>query len=346
VKRLTDIIALLMLLALAEGPCVADEPKKVIEQPKPRTLFKGRDRISNLAFSPDGKILASGQCNGNPADKNWGEVKVWNVTTGKEIITLKRHDDSLAFLGFTVDGKTLASADVRADLKGTLRLWDPVNGKLQAEISDKSICALSPDGKTCVLHEWGNFILWNMATKKERATLKLESHGFRFGCVQFSPDGKTVATGVYEGSVTLWDASTGKEIAKCNSSKGEVATMAFSADSKTLAWATEGGTIKLWNLSAGKEPSSLHQAGVCSLAVTPDGKTLVTGSGAPGIKGEVKLWDVHTGSELASLPVGKHWVVDLVSIAPDGKTLAVASGGYQSAEIQLWDLPFPESGKK
>ena len=108
-KRLPDIVAVLTLLAFAGCACVAAEPKA-------RTLLKGRDPVNYLCFSPDGKILESGTSPGD--DQQWGEVKLWDVATGKEIGPPKRLDNLIGFIGFTADGKTLACADVW----GTLRL--------------------------------------------------------------------------------------------------------------------------------------------------------------------------------------------------------------------------------
>ena len=131
---------------------------------------------------------------------------------------------------------------------------------------------------------------------------------------------------------------------------GPVISLAFSPDGKTLALGNSGGTIKLWDVPPGKERATLkgHTSPVWSVAFSPDGKTLASGSGAtiqlatPDGKssgsrsGEptIKLWDVQTGKERATLK-GHAGPVVSVAFSPDGKTLASAS---HDTTIKLWDV--------
>src|SRR5262249_34318881 len=109
-----------------------------------------------------------------------------------------------------------------------------------------------------------------------------------------TPDGKTLACGLSDGTVKLWDVTAGKELARLEGHRGRVWAIAFSPDGKTLASGAWDGTIKLWDVATGEEMAGFvaHDNRVYALAFSPDGKTLISGGGVQTKRGEVKLWDV------------------------------------------------------
>ncbi len=319
--------------------------------------------LYTLAFSPDGKTLASGG--------GVGTIRLWDAATGKHLRQIEGHTWWVMAVAFSPDGKTLVSGG--AD--GTpLRLWDAGIGKEMRQFSGvpgivRSV-AFSPDGRTVVSAGGDNTLrLWEMATGQEVRRLKghegetysvafspdgkklvsggldktlrlwetdsgkeirrFTGHQYGVTAVAFSPDGNTLASTSYDKTV-LWQAMTGKEIRRLG--RGQEWALAFSPDGKTLATGGKGTAVRLWEVASGKELRSLegHPGGVLALAFAPDGHTLAVGN-----SGAIRLWDVGTGKEV--LPsVGHQGGVNAVAFAPDGRTLATGSWDHT---IGLWELP-------
>ncbi|MEG4632638.1 WD40 repeat domain-containing protein [Microcoleus sp. AR_TQ3_B6] len=279
--------------------------------------------VSSVSFSPDGKTLASGSY-----DKT---IKLWDITTGKEIRTLQGHSSSVNSVSFSPDGKTLASGSV----DNTIKLWDITTGKeirtLQGHSNSVRGVSFSPDGKTLASGSYDKTIkLWDITTGKEIRTL--QGHSSSVNSVSFSPDGKTLASDSDDKTIKLWDITTGKEIRTLQGHSNSVNSVSFSPDGKTLASGSDDKTIKLWDITTGKEIRTLqgHSNFVNSVSFSPDGKTLASGSEDKTIK----LWDITTGKEIPTL-LGHSDLVNSVSFSPDGKTLA---SGSVDKTIKLWDI--------
>jgi WD40 repeat protein len=134
------------------------------EEPKLRSAFKAHVfGVSSMAYSPDGKTLAS-----TGSD---GMIKLWDAATGKEQAALLASTSPFTPVAYSPDGKTLASADV------AVSLWDVARGKEKAVLKGHSLmvssAAFSPDGKELASGSLDKSIkLWDVATGKELATLK------------------------------------------------------------------------------------------------------------------------------------------------------------------------------
>jgi WD40 repeat protein/predicted Ser/Thr protein kinase len=164
-----------------------------------------------------------------------------------------------------------------------------------------------------------------------RATLR--GHTADVRSVAVAPQGKTLATASFDGTVKLWDMASRKELATLRGHTGRINCVVFSSDAETLASAgLEDNVVKLWDAATAKELSTLegHTGPVYCATFAPDGSTVASASA----DGTVKVWDVAKGTELATLE-GHEREVEVVAFSPDGKLLA--SGSWDGT-VKFWDV--------
>ena len=285
--------------------------------------------IFSTAFSQDGKMVAIGSRESNIylSDLNTGELK-W---------TLPGHSDDVQRVVFSPDGRTLASSSY---LDETVRIWDVHTGEhkrtLTGHTGDIEGLAFSPDGKTLVSSGSGDGTIrfWDVSTGDETGTVA--GHTDSVFSVAFNPDEKFFASGYADGSIRFWDAETGRHLKTFKKGYDDASGLVFSLDGKTLAYAA-GLDIRLQDARTGEEKMLLtgHKWGMQSMALSPDGDILASGSEDMTIR----LWDMHTGEHKKTLSGHKHRVYS-VAFSPDGKTLA---SGSDDNTIRLWDVDTGET---
>jgi RNA polymerase sigma factor (sigma-70 family) len=282
------------------------------------------DQVLKVAFSPDGKTLAS---------VSWDHtVSLWEVSTGK-LLRMLHHTGQVACVVFTPDGKTLISGGSDA-----IRLWDVKSGRLLHQLPHGGwvwSLALSPDGKTLAYHASnipvGRIELRDVKTGARRGEMTFDDVRDGIMTLAFSPDGKKMITGG-DRVLRLWDVTTRKQL-KVFGKGGQTYSVAYSPDGKVFAVGRHDSNVHLYDAVTAKEVQTLpgHEASVYSLAFSADGKRLLTGSNAR----TARLWDLASGKvlrEFKAIHPGRLWGV---ALSPDGKTVAAASEG---STVHLWDV--------
>jgi WD40 repeat protein/serine/threonine protein kinase len=277
--------------------------------------------VTGVAFSPDGKTLATANMD--------RIVKLWDISTGRELASFTGHTNGVRCVAFSPDGATLATSSD----DGTVRIWDRATGKPRARLDGHKArirCVVfSPDGK--MLASGGETIkLWDLSTGHERATFT--GHTDEIEQVSFSRDGKLLASCSLDSTVRLWDLATGQERVVLRGHADQVYGVAFAPKGGVLASAGVDRTVRFWDIASGQEQEILrgHTALVRSVAFSPDGASLVSTGGDM----TVKVWDVATRQSRCTL-VGHTDQVLSMALSPDGTLLAT---GSQDTTVKLWSL--------
>ncbi|MBW4575438.1 MAG: NACHT domain-containing protein [Aphanothece sp. CMT-3BRIN-NPC111] len=319
--------------------------------------------IASVAISPDGKLLATGDLN--------GEICLWQVATGQQLLTLKGHTSWVWSVAFSPQGNILASGS----FDQSVRLWDvgtgeclktlqehtggvwsvafSPQGNILASSSDDSIvrlwdvgtgrCLKALQGHTSWVHSVAFSPLGILASGSEDSTVKLwdigtgqclktlVGHTSRVWSVAFSPPGNTLASGSEDSSVKLWDIDTGECLKTLQGHTRQVVSVAFNPQDNTLASSSEDSRVRLWDIGTGQCLKTLqgHTSQVWSVAFTPEGDTLVSGSQDQ----TVRLWDAKSGECLRTLQ-GHLNRLRSVAFSPQADTLA---SGSSDQTVKLWD---------
>ena len=316
----------------------------------------GKGWINDIAYSPDGRLLAVASSIG---------IWLYDAGTGQELDLLAKSKSNVTSVAFSPDGFTLASVTSWDEIC----LWDVSNGvgrtlyhyqsNYQLNSSHEywreiSSITFSPDGTTLAIGTMDFAIhLCNVATGTHIKTLAPPSGGPRSSVlsVAFSDDGQTIASGNL-GEINLWCAKTGtrktiKE--RPPDSHAAIESIAFSPDNAILATGSrfaglmgsrsKEGTVRLWDAKTGTYLKTLdgHTLSINSIAFAANNNILASGS----MDGTLRLWDAKTGTCLKTF-TGDTSSVESVAFSPDGTTVASA---YYSGTVRLWDVKTGKSFK-
>jgi WD40 repeat protein len=292
--------------------------------------LKHSAQVWSVAFSPDGRWLVS--------THDDGSILVWDVAERELAASFDGHRASVHSVAFSPDGKRLASAgEDRSAI-----VWDTERGEKQAvligDANRITSVAFSPDGERLASSDMdANTILWDLENRKPEIT-----HGYTgvggskasSYCVAFSPDGRFLAS-----TTAVYDCRDGRQVFDLGAMRrtygmamGEAYGAAFSPDGKLLACATDNGALNLWDTEQWQlvDNVQLSSTPLISVSFAPDGKGLVIGDD----DGVVRLWHLNPLRPMAVL--GRHSArIKSVCFSPDGGE--VASGGDDQT-ICLWSV--------
>lgn len=290
-----------------------------------------QDEAWSVAFSPDGRIVATG----SDDDKPDATIKLWDTATRRLIRGWKGGQGTVASLAFSPDGTVVASGHL-VD-KGILRVWDPATGRKLAILAGHGdrvrAVAFAPDGRRLAsASSDGTVRLWDVDSWREAAVLR--GHADTVHAIAFSPDGRTLASAGNDGDIRLWSLPIGGgpiSLGRVLHNRTNLMAVAYSPDGGILAAADTLGSITVWDVGLSAILRVIHGDGdeLRQVAFSPDGTTLA----AAGIRGDIRLWDPVTGQELASL-AGHRAQVNGLAFSPDGSILGSAA---HDGSVRLWD---------
>ncbi|MCP2164334.1 nSTAND1 domain-containing NTPase [Goodfellowiella coeruleoviolacea] len=327
-------------------------------------LPTGQGAVSGVAYSPDGRWLATSGMDGTiriwPRDTSRdaaprvlrageathspvfspdgglvatataaGDVLVWDLNGDGSPRLLRGHVGAVRAVRFSPDGRLLASAGD----DGSARLWDVASGHELRVFRghDKALgVAFSPDGRQlATTGSEGAIRLWPTEDGAEPNLLASTSSAVQ--AVAFSPDGDRVATAGMDGTIRMWPLSTASTRVVLRGRADAMAAVAFSPDGERVAGAGADGTVWIWPADGG-EPVALpgHRSAVAGVVFSPDGLELASA----GADGTVRVFD-PTGLGAQQVFHGHTGPVTDVAVSPDGRR--AASGGVDGT-VRVWPL--------
>ncbi len=310
--------------------------------------------VTSVAYSPDGKLIASSGSDGRTfvedaatgrvvhvlvqpgsagtgvafspnrklvaTSSDGGAIGLWNATTGRRVTTLHGPARGVLGIAFSPNGDTLAAANG----DGTVALWDTVTERrrrvFHGDQGQVNAVAYNPAGT--ILASAGDdhrVILWNIENGRRLRTLSVGRGAVN--SVAFAPAGAAVAVGDNEGVVAIWNASTGGRIASLRGDTSSVDAIAYNATGTMLASAGDDRAVMLWDTRTDRRIALLrgHSEAVESVAFSPTGQTLASG----GDDNHVIIWYGTPNLLMRTFSLASP--VPAVAFSPDGSLLAAGA---------------------
>jgi WD40 repeat protein len=298
-----------------------------------------------VAFTPDGSRLAVVRGGYDPGKGEIlpGEVEVWEVATGRRLVTLTGRRTLIHAVALSPDGSRLASASEDR----TVKVWDVRTGQevrsFRGHLGPAWGVAFSPDGTRLASASDDRTVrVWDVADPE---VLTLRGHDGAVHGLAFSPDGQRLASASGDTTVKVWEARTGRELLTLGKHLDSVDSVAFSPDGQRLASTTAGGLVNVWSAGTGRRLFSLDLRGDVTVAFSPDSQRLAVGIvGTP--EDGLKVWAVPSGKPVLDFKrrTGARAPRDPASSLDPRRVLFVEPGRAWDAETGE-ELRYPDSLK-
>src|SRR5580698_4662708 len=280
------------------------------------------ERVRSVAYSPDGTRIVTASFDNT--------ARIWDATTGQQVMQLNGHTDRLRYTAFSPDGLRV----VTASHDKTARIWDAVTGRQIVQLNGHTdavrSATFSSDGSRVVTGSYdGTARIWDAATGKQLTLLA--GHSDRVTSAGFSPDGTRVVTACFDRTAHIWDVATGKEIRVLSGHTGQLTWAVFSPDGRRVATASYDKTARIWDATTGQQLLLLsgHTLLLEDVAFSADGRYVITASDDK----TTRVWDAATGRQLMLL-IGHTDPVIGAAFSPDGLQIASAS---DDRTVRIWN---------
>ncbi|MEI6765670.1 MAG: caspase family protein [Bacteroidota bacterium] len=294
------------------------------------------DRITSISASSDGKYIAS-------AGVDY-KVKIWDVATGRELVTFYEHNRPVNAVTFTPDGTKLISADD----DGMMYFRDVASYKMLKKVSlgSEIFCMnVSPDGKLLAVGMWKIIHIFDMATMTEVRSIAAYAGPDLVSdllCVDFAADGKTLlSAGKNDRKIKIWNALTGS-LTKTINAVADNVSADISSDGLTViaAGGSDEDSVYKYNVTSGALIYAVQgsKRKLRKICFSPDNSQFVTADE----NWEAKLWDAGTGAELKVFSGHNDDVSDICF----GRTPNLIFTASEDQSIWLWDTGTAEVVKK